>query len=75
MLIIAPRDVAAVKRGGPFDRTNHSQQENCNHAQRSWSHARVKGQRGDTQQDITMFVFPVFVTLILCFVFRLWEAE
>lgn len=58
--VIAPRDMATVKGGGPSDWTNHSQQEKRYHAKRSWRHARVKGQRGDPQRDITVFVFPIF---------------
>lgn len=58
--VTAPGNVAAVKGRGPSDWTNHSQQEKRYHAKRSWSHARVKGQRGDAQRDITVFVLPVF---------------
>lgn len=47
--VVAPGDVAAVKRRGPSDWTNHSQQEKRYHAKRSWSHVRVKGQRGAAQ--------------------------
>lgn len=38
--------MAAVKGGGPSDWTNHAQQEKRRHAERSRSHAGVKGEGG-----------------------------